>query len=267
MIRKPAVSGQFYPSTPLALEKQVASLVQPKAQKQEVLGAVSPHAGYIYSGAVAGATLSKIIQPETFVILGPNHTGLGQDFSIMLEGVWKLPCGDAEIDSQLARQILKDSPDIKEDVTAHAFEHSIEVQIPFLQYLFKAFKFVPIIVSDASASTYKRIGAGIARAVRESNKKVVIIASSDMTHYEPHEAAKEKDSKAIKAILELDADKLMLTISKHNISMCGYGPVSIMLAAAKELGAKKAELVKYQTSGDTSGDYSSVVGYAGILVA
>ena len=267
MIRKPAVSGQFYPGTASALEKQISLYVDQKAEKKNAIGAVCPHAGYIYSGPVAGATISKIAPADSFVILGPNHTGIGPEFSIMTGGTWKTPLGDAEIDSELASQLLTNSSLLKDDASAHAFEHSIEVQIPFLQYLFKTFVFVPIVVSHAGASTYKNIGSAIAKAIKSSKKKIVIIASSDMTHYETHESAKQKDAKAIDAILALDVDKLLQTVEKSNISMCGYGPVAIMLAAAKELGAKGAELVKYQTSGDASGDYSAVVGYAGIIVS
>ena len=266
MIRQPAVAGQFYPGSPVQLREMIAGMVDEKAAREEVVGLVSPHAGYPYSGPVAGATISRVKLKETFVILGPNHTGMGKPFSIMTEGLWRMPLGDVQVDSELGRRMAALSSYLKEDDEAHRFEHSIEVQLPFLQYFKKDIKLVPIVLSSAAGTAYKEIGRAIARAVRELKKEVIIIASSDMTHYEPQASAQRKDSQAIEAILALDEDELLRRVNELNISMCGYAPVVSLITAAKELGAGKAELVKYQTSGDTTGDYSAVVGYDGVII-
>jgi AmmeMemoRadiSam system protein B len=246
--------------------KEVAALIDTGAPKEDCLGAVSPHAGYIYSGMVAGKVLSRIKFRDSFIVLGPNHTGIGAPFAIMTRGYWRMPMGDVAIDSDLAKTIVENSKFIKEDPSTHASEHSIEVQLPFLQYLKSNVTFVPIVISYADIDTLKKIGDELAESISKAKKRVVIISSSDMTHYESHESAKNKDKKAIDAILKLDEDKLMNEITSLDISMCGFAPTIVMLTALKKLGAKKAELVDYKTSGDVSGDYSSVVGYAGILI-
>jgi len=266
MIRSPVVAGQFYPGSPDGLRRMIESMVDKKTEKIEAIGLVSPHAGYIYSGAVAAAVISRVKFKDTFVILGPNHTGRGKAFSIMSEGTWKTPLGDIEIDSELGKRILATSSCLEEDHLAHQFEHSLEVQVPFLQYFKPDVRIVPMVIGHASGALYKKIGSELANAVKESKKGIIILASSDMTHYEPHETARKKDSQAIEAILDLDEDELLRRVDEFDISMCGYAPVVSLISAAKELGAKKAELIKYQTSGDTSGDYGSVVGYAGIIV-
>jgi AmmeMemoRadiSam system protein B/AmmeMemoRadiSam system protein A len=266
MIRQPVVAGQFYPDSPPQLKEMIQGMVDEKAEKEEVIGLVSPHAGYIYSGPVAGATISRIKFKDTFIIIGPNHTGMGRPLSIMTEGVWKTPLGKVEIDSELAKQILAASSYLEEDSAAHQYEHSIEVQLPFLQYFKKDFKLVPIILSFSTGATYREIGREMAKAIKALNRQVVIIASSDMTHYEPQESAQWKDNQAIEAILDLDEDELLRRVDELRISMCGYAPAVSLISAAKELGAKRAELVRYQTSGDTTGNYTSVVGYAGIII-
>jgi len=266
MKRNPAVAGQFYPLRAEAVEKQVFEFIEKSPVKTNALGIVAPHAGYIYSGAVSGSVYSRIELKPTYIIIGPNHTGKGKPYSIMSEGEWAMPQGEVGIDSGLAKKLLHDSEFLEEDFMAHAYEHSIEVQLPFLQYFKQAFKFVPIIISYAEGHIYKAIGREIAKAIKDSKKDTLIIASSDMTHYEPQEDARYKDMKAIEAVLKLDEEELIKRVEEFDISMCGYAPVAVMLSAAKELGAKTAELVKYQTSGDASGDYSSVVGYAGIII-
>ena len=266
MIRNPVVAGQFYPESASQLKAMIEQLVDEKAAKEEVIGLVSPHAGYIYSGPVAGKVISRIKFKDTFVIIGPSHTGRGEPLSIMTEGTWKTPLGEVEIDSELAEQILATSSHLTEDYRAHQYEHSIEVQLPLLQYFKSDIKLVPIVLAHSTGAIYKEIGREIARAIKELNKGVVIIASSDMTHYEPQESAQRKDTQAIEAILNLDEDELLRRVDKLNISMCGYAPVASLISAAKQLGATGAELVRYQTSGDTTGDYSSVVGYAGIII-
>jgi AmmeMemoRadiSam system protein B len=266
MIRNPVVAGQFYPASAAELKRMIKGMVEEKAKRQEVIGLISPHAGYIYSGPVAGAVISRIKFKDTFIIMGPNHTGGGRPFSIMTEGRWKTPLGEVEIDSGLGKQILAHSRYLAEDYLAHLGEHSIEVQLPFLQYFSPDFKLVPIILTYASGAIYKEIGKAIAKGIKESGRKAVIIASSDMTHYESQASAQRKDTQAIEAILALDEDELLKRVEELDISMCGYAPAVSLIVAAKELGAKGAELVKYQTSGDTTGDYSSVVGYAGIII-
>jgi AmmeMemoRadiSam system protein B/AmmeMemoRadiSam system protein A len=266
MIRVPVVSGTFYPASLSQLKARIEGMVDEKAVKEEIIGLISPHAGYIYSGPVAGAVISRIKFKDTFIILGPNHTGIGKPCSIMTEGIWKTPLGEVEIDSELGKQILATSSYLQEDYAAHEFEHSIEVQLPFLQYFKPDIKLVPIILAYSNGAIYKEIGREIAKAVKDLNREVVIIASSDMTHYEPQESAQRKDTQAIEAILDLNEDELLKRVDELNITMCGYAPTVSLISAARELGATGAELVKYQTSGDTTGDYSNVVGYAGIVI-
>jgi AmmeMemoRadiSam system protein B len=268
MVRRPAVAGHFYRATGTTLKKEVESLLPPLVKKEDAIGVISPHAGYIYSGAVAGSVLGAITPKKRYIILGPNHTGLGGKFSVSGAKTWTTPLGDIPVDQELAEAALKASHHLKTDDLAHAHEHSIEVQLPFLQVIQREFTILPIILAHAGVDTYREIGSALAEAVKGLNmeNEVAIIASSDMTHYEPHQTAKKKDSEAIDAILALDEARLMEVIENKGISMCGYAPVSVMLAASKALGAKSARLVKYQTSGDTSGDYSSVVGYSGIII-
>ncbi|MDY6892683.1 MAG: AmmeMemoRadiSam system protein B [Chloroflexota bacterium] len=267
VVREPIVAGQFYPASRSTLEAQIKGFINKTAPKRDAIGLVSPHAGYIYSGAVTGEVISRIRLKDTFIILGPNHRGTGKPFSIMTGGSWKTPLGEVEIDSRLAKHILARSAHLEEDEVAHLFEHSIEVQIPFLQYLRRDVKIVPIVLSHARLAVYKEIGIEIAESIKELGSEAVIIASSDMTHYESRESARQKDTQAIDAILELNEDELMSRIKELDISMCGYAPTIALISAARVLGAKQTELVSYLTSGDHTGDYSSVVGYAGILIS
>jgi AmmeMemoRadiSam system protein B/AmmeMemoRadiSam system protein A len=241
-------------------------MIDEKATKEDVIGYYAPHAGYIYSGPVVGATISRVNLKDTFVIMGPSHTGMGAPFSIMTEGKWRTPLGDVEIDTELAKAILANSSYLKVDELAHAQEHSIEVQLPFIQYLRPDIKLVPITISHANAATYRSIGRAIAKAIKDSGKEVVIVASGDMNHYESQKITQTKDRQAIESILKMEAGELLERVRDFKISMCGYGTAACLIYAAKELGNAKAELVKYQTSGDITGDYSAVVGYAGILI-
>jgi MEMO1 family protein len=266
MIREAVAAGQFYPLSSEKLRLMIESLVDRKAVKEDVIGLVSPHAGYIYSGAVACSVISRINFKNTFIIIGPNHTGLGKPFSLMAEGSWETPLGQVEIDEELSGKILSISKYIESDELAHQREHSIEVQLPFLQYFKPDVKIVPIILGGGDAAIFKEIGHEIAEAVRESGRDAVILASSDMNHYESLEETRKKDGIAIEAMLKLNADKLVETVKQNRITMCGFGPAAVMINAAMELGAGKAELVRYQTSGEVSGDFDQVVGYAGILV-
>lgn len=266
MIRKPAVAGQFYYDSPEMLSFQVERYIEQGQNKEKVIGILSPHAGFMYSGAVAGAVYSRIEFPHTFVIIGPNHTGLGRPISIMSSGKWEMPGGIVEIDSALSEKILDASKHIEEDSDAHLREHSLEVQIPFMQFFSKDFKIVPIVMMVSGLESCIETGRTIAEAIKATPYPVVIVASSDMSHYEPDSEARKKDKQAIERILALDPEGLFSTVLEKRISMCGYAPAVAMLKASLILGAKSTVFVKYMTSGDVSGDYFRVVGYAGVLI-
>ncbi len=267
MIRKPAVSGQFYPSNPAALEKEVRSYFDTDVKPVKALGIVSPHAGYIYSGRVAGEVFCRVEVPERVVIMGPNHRGRGTDAAVMSSGKWSMPMGDVTLDTELAGKLISSSKLVKENESAHAMEHSLEVQVPFVQAIRDDFLLTPLALGHLSLSECLKLGEALAAAIKEIKEDVLIVASSDMTHYEPHESAKEKDMDAVEHILNLDPEGLYDTVRGRGITMCGVLPVTVMLKAAIVLGAKKAELIDYKTSGETSGDYGSVVGYAGLIVS
>jgi len=262
-IREPAAAGQFYPASESLLREDIGRFIK-EAKKSRALGAVIPHAGYVYSGETAGAVYSRLMLPQTSILIGPNHTGRGEPYSIETGGSWKTPFGEVKIDSILAEKILENSNFLVEDSISHEYEHSIEVQVPFLQYLREAPQIVPIVLSGCTLDVCRDIGKAVADA--GGDKDVIVIASSDMTHYESAGEAKAKDDKAIHAILNLDEEELFNCVMKFRISMCGYVPAAVMLVACKELGAKKAELIKYTNSGERTGDYGQVVGYAGIIV-
>lgn len=246
----------------------IASFADMQAQKNDCLGAILPHAGYIYSGRVAARTVSGINIKDTVVLLGPNHTGKGAIFSIMPRGSWQTPLGDVEIDAKLANLFLTKSRYLETDSLAHLDEHSLEVELPILQYFRKDFKIVPIAMKTDDLPMLNEVAQSLANVIDENNLKssTMFIASSDMTHYESEESAKRKDALAIEAIVALDEYKLQSVVRGSGISMCGFAPVAVLIKAAKLLGAKKAKLIKYQTSGDATGDTSSVVGYAGITI-
>ncbi|MFH1238505.1 MAG: AmmeMemoRadiSam system protein B [bacterium] len=266
MLRKPAVAGQFYEGEAKRLKRQLEQYIEPQAKKEEALGIMVPHAGYMYSGKVAGTVYSRITIPQTFIIIGPNHHGMGVPTAVMAEGSWETPLGTIAIDTETARKILTNSSVLKEDASAHIYEHSLEVQLPFMQYFSGDFEIVPITMRDYSQSTCQDLGEAIAKAVKESPKKIVIVASSDMTHYENRQTAEKKDKSVIEEILKLNPEGLLNTVVRNSVSMCGSGPTAVMLFACKKLGAKKATLTFYNTSGDITGDYDEVVGYAGIIV-
>jgi AmmeMemoRadiSam system protein B len=268
-IRKAVVAGQFYPSSANALKTQIEGFIDRDVDKSDYIACLLPHAGYMYSGEVAAKTVSRINIKDKVILLGPNHTGFGQPYSIMTEGKWQTPLGEVKINEELAKYMLGHCDYLEDDALAHVSEHSLEVELPFLQYFKSDFTIVPIAVFSDDLTALKEIGKDIAQSVKDLGitASTLIVASSDMTHYESQEQAKEKDKHAVEAILELDADKLMESVRRQKISMCGLAPAVIMLSAAKQLGAKKGQLVKYQTSGDTTGNYVSVVGYAGIIIS
>ena len=265
-IREPVVAGQFYPAEPEQLKKSVFSYLEKDLEKETARGVIVPHAGYIYSGPVAGAVYARINLPKTIILLGPNHTGAGKPFSLMREGIWKTPLGKVEIETSVAEEILKDSHYLEEDFLAHQYEHSLEVQIPFLQVLSSDFKIIPIIISGGDGKNLMAIGEEIAGTLLKLEKNVLLIASSDMTHYESEKSAREKDHYALESILKLEEEELLRRVAEKNISICGVAPVVVMITAVKQLGAKEAKLVKYQTSGAVTNDFTQVVGYAGVII-
>ncbi len=267
MRRKPAVAGQFYHATAAKLNHQIRQYITTSPAKEHAMGVLCPHAGLIYSGAVAGEVYSRIVMPRTFLLIGPNHTGVGAKIALMPQGEWEIPSAVVQIDETLARRVLIRTPTVSDDSRAHIFEHSLEVQLPFIAYLSKEARIVPVTIMSASLEECRLLGEAIAGSVKDAGYGVVIVASSDMSHYVTHETAKEKDSLAIDKILSLDPEGLFDVVRKERISMCGYLPAITMLFATKSLGAHKARLVRYTTSGEVSGDYDHVVGYAGMIIS
>lgn len=266
-VRPPAVAGRFYTRDAQKLLGEVQSFLSSRETRKPALGCIVPHAGYMYSGRVAGAVFARIEPPQRCVILCPNHTGTGTPLSIMSEGAWETPLGQVAIDSQLAGDLKSRVPLLREDSEAHRSEHAIEVELPFLQVLNPRSTFVPIAIGTGQFEALERLGQAIGEVLREQTEPVLMIASSDMNHYENDTVTRVKDHKAIERILALDPVGLYDTVLREDISMCGFGPAVAMLTAAKALGANSTELVKYATSGDVSGDRETVVGYAGIVVS
>ncbi len=271
-VRRPAVAGRFYPARPETLCRELDQHLglgsAPQPEKIEgALACVVPHAGYMYSGPVAGAVYAKLPPRSSYIVVGPNHSGRGAPLAMMGSGEWLTPLGAAPIDSALARALRQSCHLVMEDATAHEHEHSVEVQLPFLQRAAGGFSFVPITIGTGGYAVFEALGHGIAQAVAQAPKPPLIVASSDMNHYEPDGITRLKDRKAIDKILGLDPQGLYEVVRREDISMCGYGPVIAMLTAAKDLGGTKAEIVRYATSADSSGDRSAVVGYSGIIVS
>jgi AmmeMemoRadiSam system protein B len=267
MIRPPAVAGTFYPSDSRALARQIAEFCADGVPKAKALGCVVPHAGYMYSGHVAGAVYAAIEIPARCILLGPRHFPRGESMAILTEGSFKTPLGDAPIDSSLARELARACPRLREDTVAHEREHSLEVQIPFLQKLVKDFRFVPVVLGTDRYPVLEELGHAVAEVVAAQGEPVLVIASSDMNHYESDSITRAKDERAIARILSLDPRGLYDTVRNEEISMCGYAATVAMLVAVRELGATEARLVRYATSGDITGDREQVVGYAGVIVS
>src|SRR5215469_8542657 len=271
MLRQPAVAGRFYPADPTVLRADLKSYLSPSEERVRAIGCIVPHAGYMYSGQVAGAVWSRVEIPQRLIILCPNHTGRGHPLAVMDQGEWLTPLGNVPIDGDLAAQLLDAFPALAKDSDAHRSEHAIEVELPFLQFTRSDATFVPIAVGTSRPLLLEKLGDAMANVIRERaaqnpRDSILIIASSDMNHYEDDATTRVKDRKAIDRILGLDPQGLYETVINDSISMCGFGPAVAMLTAAKRLGAKQAELVQYATSGDVSGDRDMVVGYAGIVV-
>jgi AmmeMemoRadiSam system protein B len=268
--RPPAVAGTFYEGTAERLRAQVdacfAANPQPPAQKERFLGAVVPHAGLMYSGHVAAAFYALAELPKRLVILCPNHTGMGHFAAVNREGAWRTPFGEAAIDTPLADALMSKSPLLAEDARAHAREHSLEVQLPFLQRLLGDFTFVPICLGAHRYDYAEQIGRAIADVLRDEQDDVAILASSDLNHYEDQRTTLRKDQLAIDEVLKRNPQELWRVVDEFDVSMCGFIPTTTMLIAVNALGASDARLVKHATSGDVNGDYSQVVGYASILI-
>jgi AmmeMemoRadiSam system protein B len=268
-VRSPAVAGTFYPGAPAGLERVVRKLTRSGGEREKALAVVAPHAGYIYSGAVAGEVFSSVEVPGQVVVLCPNHTGRGHRASILVEGSFSMPFGEVPVDAELARSLSAEAPLLREDRSAHAGEHSLEVMLPFLHRFSPAFRLVPVVLGGLSLDECRALGNALARVIRGERAKgeILVVASSDMTHYEPDGAARAKDALAIERILALDPEGLFRVVRGEGITMCGVLPVTVALFASVELGATRARLVRYATSGDTNGDRSRVVGYAGLVIS
>jgi AmmeMemoRadiSam system protein B len=267
MKRKPQVAGTFYPGNREELLSDLREMTDPNAVKKEALAVIVPHAGYVYSGPVAGAVFSSVEIPGTAVILGPGHRDIRPLFAVQKKGSWLTPLGEVPIREDLAAGIIEQCPLAREDDEAHRGEHSLEVEVPFLQYFREDVGIVPVCVSHrADYGDLESFGRGLAAAIRACERPALIVASTDMSHYVGQRTAEKKDALAIRKILDLDARGLYEIVLEEDISMCGFQPAAAALVAARELGACEAELVLYRTSGDSSGDYSQVVGYAGLRI-
>lgn len=264
MDREPAVAGRFYSADPAALRRELDRFLVPGGEQVRAKGVVVPHAGYVYSGAIAGAVYARVEVPARVVVLGPNHTGLGLPAALWPDGAWRLPTGDVPIDAGLTA-ILASAPPVERDLEAHLGEHSLEVQVPFLSRARPDVALAALCLAHLRFAECERVAHLVARAAREAG--ALVVASSDMSHYVPADAAKEKDGRAIERILALDPRGLYDVVHREKITMCGIIPATVMLLAALELGATRAELVRYGNSGDVNGDFRQVVGYAGLLVA
>ena len=274
-IRTPAVAGMFYPDEPKELKSLVHDCfmhqfgpgkIPPAESTKKIFGIICPHAGYVYSGSIACHSFYKIssIPIELFIIIGPNHWGIGCNVASMRDCIWETPLGNVEVDSESVKELSKISGTIELDFFSHTKEHSLEVQIPILQEVFsKGFKILPIVLIDQTKNTAIELGRCIAKIAKKKNS--MIIGSSDFTHYEENNFAHKQDMALIEPILTLDLDSFYKILYEKKITACGYGAIATTMAACKELGATKGELLKYATSGDITGDKSSVVGYGSII--
>jgi AmmeMemoRadiSam system protein B len=265
MIRPPAVAGSFYPEDASELESLLARLVPAKRGDADAVALMAPHAGYVYSGEVAGAVYSSVRLPRRHIILCPNHSGRGAPFAAYLEGEWETPLGRVPVDAELASALAARFPDLEHDTAAHSREHSLEVQLPFLQHLLPEFRFVPVCVGSHRLEDLLRLGEALAGAVRDAAEPVLLAISSDMSHYIPAEQARTLDHLALEPLERLEPEELHAVVHRHNISMCGIAPAVAGAAAARLLGATAGRLVAYTNSGDTTGDYQQVVAYAGMV--
>ncbi|MBM3312161.1 MAG: AmmeMemoRadiSam system protein B, partial [Candidatus Aminicenantes bacterium] len=263
-----AVAGSFYPANPDDLRRMIARMTTPDARRTKALAVIAPHAGYVYSGAVAGAVYSSVEIPASCLVLAPAHRPTRTLFALMEEGLWETPLATIPIDAGLAKDLRSRCPLVQSDPAAHAEEHSLEVQLPFLQYFRPDVSIVPVNVSyRAGLADLEALGRAAAQAIQASGKDVLLVASTDMSHYLSASAARELDVQAIDRILALDPEGLVKVVRQEDISMCGVLPTAAALFAARILGAGRAELIRYATSGDVTGDDREVVAYAGLVIA
>jgi MEMO1 family protein len=271
ILRHPAVAGRFYPGDPDDLRTEAQGYLSQSTSSavatRKAIGCIAPHAGYMYSGHVAGAVFSQIEIPRLCVVLCPNHTGMGRSLAMMSEGSWETPLGEVPIDAEFALALQQRFPALHNDPVAHRAEHAAEVELPFLQLKQPNLRIVPIALGTGHFEVLEQLGMSLADVIARRGDPVLIVASSDMNHYESDVVTRAKDHLAIERILTMDVRGLYDVVTQQNVSMCGFGPAVVMLTAARQLGAKSAELVKYATSGDVSGDREKVVGYAGVVVA
>jgi MEMO1 family protein len=267
VLRLPAVSGRFYPSDPRQLTSVIHRFTRsdPSVPKIPVKACLVPHAGYVYSGSIAGAAFSRVVLPRKILILGVRHFPRGEQAAILSSGSWRTPLGDAPIDEPLAQTLRAACPLFREDELAHRREHSLEVQIPFLQVLSADFTFVPVVLGTLRFEELTSVGEAVGKVLAKSHEEILLLTTSDFNHYENDEITRMKDHKAIQHLLALDAQGLYDTCRTEKISMCGLGPAVAMITAMRVLGSKVAEVLQYATSADVSGDTSSVVGYAGMI--
>lgn len=268
MIRFPAVAGRFYPDEPARLREAVDSFLASAAQDKKITAraCLVPHAGYKFSGRIAGEVFRRIEIPARVILIGPRHFPRGASLAILSDGAWQTPLGMAPIDHLLAEKLARACPLLREDAVAHSAEHSLEVQLPFLRQLAPSFSFVPIVIGTVHYEDLEALGHALAEVIRLEPEPILLAASSDMNHYETDAVTRMKDRKAIDRILALDPRGLFDTVRDENISMCGYGATVAMLTAVRDLGATRAELLCYATSGEVNGDLQEVVGYAGIVI-
>lgn len=267
MVRQPAVAGQFYASDEEELRNAVKHYLVPSERKRPARGVMVPHAGYMYSGKTAGVVYGSAELPPLVLMLGPNHTGVGAPISVYAEGAWRTPLGEVRVDEALAAALLAACPDAEADTLAHRREHSLEVQVPFLQTLLPSLRILPVVVGTPDFGALQALGRAVAEVVHQSEEPVMILISSDMTHYESAESARAKDRYALDALESLDAEALHRVVQERRITMCGVAPATAALVALRALGARRGELLDYTNSGDVSGDYRSVVAYAGMVMA
>jgi AmmeMemoRadiSam system protein B len=271
MIRQPAVAGQFYPGSAREIAAQLDDLVRPATSAREAVAAVVPHAGWMYSGATAGKVYSTVRIPDRVILVGPNHHSVGSPYAVYDAGAWRTPVGDVPIAEPLAAELLDNCELLVADARAHAAEHSLEVQLPMLCRACANVHIVPVLVGggwpeSGGRDRLRAIGRAIAETVAGYGKPVLLLASTDLNHYEDQETSRIKDKLALDAVVNLDEDALMDRVRDVDISMCGVAPTYIVLVAAKQLGATRAQLLDYRTSGDVTGDFSAVVGYGAVVI-
>ena len=271
MIRPPAVAGQFYPDTASEVDLELDTLIPPIVSKRHAIAAICPHAGWLYSGRTAGFVYSQVEIPDRIILVGPNHHGIGSQYAVYGAGSWHTPAGDVPIAEPLAADLLDNCELLAEDVRAHGGEHSLEVQVPMLLRANPNVRIVPLLIGggwpeSGGRRDLREIGAAIAQTVQDFGKPVLLLASTDLNHYEDQETSRVKDKLILDAVVRLDEDALMDRVRDVEVSMCGVAATYIVIHAAKKLGAKRAELLDYRTSGDVTGDFTRVVGYGAVVI-